>query len=66
MLRYITRGITADLPSLPKELLPDSAISKLYNEVCKPIVSRNLDNYAFDLISLTFFFTLMFLENLSI
>ena len=43
VFRYITRGITAVLPSLPKELLPASAISELYNEVCKPIVSLNLD-----------------------
>ena len=43
VFRYITRGITAVLPSLPKELLPASAISELYKEVCKPIVSVNLD-----------------------
>ena len=43
VLRYITRGITAVLPNLPKELLPASTISELYNEVCKPIVSLNLD-----------------------
>ena len=42
VFRYITRGITAVLPSLPKELLPPSAISELYNKVCKPIVSMNL------------------------
>ena len=36
VFRYITRGITAVLPSLPKELRPASAISELYNEVCKP------------------------------
>ena len=43
VLRYITRGITAVLPNLPKELLPASTISELYNEVCKLIVSLNLD-----------------------
>ena len=43
VFRYITRGITAVLPNLPKELLPASTISELYNEVCKPIVSLNLD-----------------------
>ena len=33
VFRYITRGITALLPSLPKELLPASSIDELYNEV---------------------------------
>ena len=32
VFRYITCGVTAVLPSLPKELLPASAISQLYNE----------------------------------
>ena len=40
---FLTRGITAVLPSLPKELLPASAISELYNEVCKSVVLLNLD-----------------------
>ena len=43
VFRYITRGITTVQPSLPKELLPASAISELYNKVCKPTVSMNLD-----------------------
>ena len=43
VFRFITRGIAAVLPSLPKELLPASAISQLYNEVCKSVVSLNLD-----------------------
>ena len=42
VFRYITRGITAVLPSLPKELLPASAISELCNEVCKSAVLLNL------------------------
>ena len=33
VFRYITRGITAVLPSLPKKLLPGSFVSKLYNEI---------------------------------
>ena len=45
VFRYITCGITAVLPSLPKQLLPASAISELYNERCKPVVSLYLDKY---------------------
>ena len=33
LFQYITRGITAVLPSLPKKLLPGSFVSKLYNEI---------------------------------
>ena len=40
---YLTHGITAVLLSWPKELLPVSAISELYNKVCKSVVSLNLD-----------------------
>ena len=43
VFRYITHGIKAVLPNLPKELLPDSAISELYNEVCTPVALLNLD-----------------------
>ena len=43
VFRYITSGITAVLQSLLKELLPASAISELYNKVCKPVLSLNLD-----------------------
>ena len=43
VFRYITRGITAVLPRLQKELLPASVISELYKEVCKPIISLNWD-----------------------
>ena len=31
---YMTRGIKAVLPSLPKELLTASAISELYLQIC--------------------------------
>ena len=33
VFRYITRGIAAVLPSLPKELLPASAIDEWYSEL---------------------------------